>query len=80
MLAQARQNLTTLRAADRGHGRRMLGAWERLLDSRVDEIVTAMLARTQQGIDLRQMTPFAGVLSDGERRKVLHSVPRGSLR
>lgn len=34
-----------------------------------------MLARTQQGIDLCQMTPSAGVLSDAERRKALRSVP-----
>jgi len=35
-----------------------------------------MLARTGHGIDLRQMTPFAGVLTDTERRKALRSVPR----
>lgn len=80
VLAHARRNLTRLRAADTGHGRQMIDAWDRLLDSPVDEIVTAMLARTQRGIDLRQMTPFAGVLSDDERREVLRSVPRGSLR
>jgi len=35
-----------------------------------------MLARTQQGIDLLQLTPFAGVPTDTERRKALRSVPR----
>lgn len=37
-------------------------------------IVTHMLARTQHGIDLRQMTPFAGVLTDTERRRAPRSV------
>ena len=34
----------------------------------------AMLARTQHAIDLRQMTPFAGVITDAERIKALQSV------
>ena len=74
-LEKARFNLTRLRSADRGHGARWLDEWDALLDRPTDQIVTAMLARTQQGIDLRQMTPFAGVLSDAERRKALRSVP-----
>ena len=75
-LKKARSNLNLLRAADRGNATRLLNEWSALLDQPVDEIVTAMLARTQQGIDLRQMTPFAGVLTDAERRKALRSVPR----
>ncbi len=64
-----------LRTADRGNSARWLDEWDRLLDRPTDEIVTAMLARTRDGIDLRQMTPFAGVLTDSERRKALRSVP-----
>jgi len=74
-LKKAQLNLTRLRSADRGHAARLLDDWNALLDRPTDQIVTAMLARTQQGIDLRQMTPFAGVLSDAERRKALRSVP-----
>ena len=72
----ARSNLDKLRRADRGQSKRLLDEWEDLLDRPSDEIATAMLARTQQGIDLRQMTPFAGVLTDAERRKALRSVLR----
>jgi transcriptional regulator with XRE-family HTH domain len=75
-LKKAQDNLAKLRNADRGNSTRWLDAWDDLLDRSIDEIVTAMLARTQQGIDLRQMTPFAGVLTDAERRKALRSVPR----
>ncbi|MEO6651339.1 MAG: helix-turn-helix transcriptional regulator [Ilumatobacteraceae bacterium] len=74
-LRKARANLATLRSADRGHASRWLDEWSDLLDRPTDEIVTVMLARTQQGIDLRQMTPFAGVLTDAERRRAVRSVP-----
>jgi len=63
------------RSIARSSGARWLDDWTALLDLPTDQIVTAMLGRTQQGIDLRQMTPFAGVLSDAERRKALRSVP-----
>lgn len=74
-LGKARDNLARLRSADRGSSTRWLDEWDDLLDQSTDEIVTSMLARTQQGIDLRQMTPFAGVLTETERRRALRSVP-----
>lgn len=73
-IARARANLDRLQSTDRGNAARLLDDWDTLLDRPTDEIVTAMLARTQHGIDLRQMTPFAGVLTDTERRKALRSV------
>jgi len=76
VLAKAHRNLDTLRAADLGHASRRLDEWDHLLNGSVDEIVTTLLARTQRAIDLRQMTPFAGVLTDADRRSVLQSVPR----
>ena len=71
---KGRTNLDRLRNADHGHSARWLDEWDKILDQPTDEIVTAMLARTQRGIDLRQMTPFAGVLTDSERRMALKSV------
>ena len=76
VLAKARHNMVTLRDADLGHASQLLDDWDRLLAGSVDEIVTIILARTQQAIDLRQMTPFAGVLTDSERRSILQSVPQ----
>jgi transcriptional regulator with XRE-family HTH domain len=73
-IAKARVNLDRLHSADRGNAAHLLDEWDTLLDRPTDEVVTAMLARTQRGIDLRQMTPFAGVLTDTERRKALRSV------
>lgn len=74
-LRKAQSNLSNLRSADRGQASRLLDEWSDLLNRPADEIVTAMLARSQQGVDLRQMTPFAGVLDDNERRRALRSVP-----
>jgi predicted transcriptional regulator len=76
VLAKAGRNMNTLRDADIGHASQLLDEWDRLLAGPVDEIVTILLARTQRAIDLRQMTPFAGVLNDVERRSILRSVPR----
>ncbi len=73
-ITKARINLERLHRADRGNAGYWLNEWDTLLDRPTDEIVTAMLARTQHGIDLRQMTPFAGVLTDAERRTALRSV------
>lgn len=75
-ILKARSNLDQLRKADRGHSARWLDEWDDLLDRPTDEIVTAMLARTQDAIDLRQMTPFAGVITDAERSEALQSVNR----
>lgn len=75
VLAKARRNVNMLRDADLGHASQLLDEWDRLLAAPVGEVVTVLLARTQRAIDLRQMTPFAGVLNDSERRQVLRSVP-----
>lgn len=75
-IAKARSNLDQLRNADRGHAARWLDEWDDLLGRPTDELVTAMLARTQHAIDLRQMTPFAGVLTDAERTRALRTVNR----
>lgn len=73
-IEKARHNLGRLRDAHRGHSARWLDEWNDLLDRPTDEIVTAMLARTQHAIDLRQMTPFAGVITDAERNEALRSI------
>nr|BFE64543.1 helix-turn-helix domain-containing protein [Dactylosporangium thailandense] len=46
-------------------------AWERLLDEGVDAVVDMITARTELAAEFRQNTPFAGLLTDRERLKVL---------
>jgi transcriptional regulator with XRE-family HTH domain len=72
VIAKAYVNLAGMRVNDeRGHARRWLDEWDRLLASPLDVLVTAVLARTSDAVDLRQMTPFAGVLSVDERAAAL---------
>ncbi len=50
------------------------GAWEQLLDGTVREIGARLRADTPRMADLRQNSPFAGVLSEPERRRILDDV------
>jgi hypothetical protein len=49
-----------------------LEEWERILaEPSVDLIVSALVADDEEGRRRRQSSPFAGVLSDDERRAIL---------
>ena len=49
-------------------------AWEHLLDGTVREVGARVRADTPRMADLRQNSPFAGVLSEPERRRILDHV------
>jgi len=70
---RARENLETMRSAARGQARSWLDEWERLLDGPMEDLLLALTSRSQRGRDLRQNSPFAGVLSEAERDQVLAS-------
>lgn len=70
-VARARENLATMRASARGQARLWLEEWERLLDRPVEELLAALISRTPAGRELRQNSPFAGILDPDERRAVL---------
>jgi hypothetical protein len=48
--------------------------WEQLLERPLPEIRHALVQENQQADDLRQNSPFAGVLSEPERRRIVHEV------
>jgi hypothetical protein len=48
--------------------------WERLLDRPVSEIRGALIDEGQEADDLRQNSPFAGLLSEPERRRIVQEV------
>jgi len=48
--------------------------WERLLDRPLPEIRRALVDENQEADDLRQNSPFAGVLSEPERRRIVHEI------
>ena len=73
-LRRARVNLRLLKAAHpRGVAARWLGEWERLLDGPVDGLLEALTSRSERGCDLRQNSPFAGVLTQRERGRILEN-------
>jgi transcriptional regulator with XRE-family HTH domain len=70
----ARHNLEVLRAADiAGNTEPYLDAWEDLINGPVARLVSVMTSTDQAARDLRQASPFAGVLSDEERLEVIMS-------
>jgi hypothetical protein len=53
---------------------RYAAQWEQLLDRPLPEIRNALVDDSQEADDLRQNSPFAGVLSEPERRRIMHEV------
>lgn len=69
----ARRNLANMRASARGQAVSWLREWERLLAGSIEDLLIALTSRSPRGRDLRQNSPFAGVLSEAERAEVLAS-------
>lgn len=73
-LRRARTNLRRLKAAHpRGGAALWMTEWEQLLDGPVDELLEAMTSRSERGCELRQNSPFAGVLTQRDRVRVLET-------
>lgn len=73
MVEEARERIDQLVAAGHLH-RGYAERWRRLLSGSVAEIADAIAADTQEGRDLRQNSPFAGVLNEQERRRIIETV------
>lgn len=72
VLGMARDNLAQLqRLHIRGQAARWLDEWARMLDGPVEGVLDALTTGSERGRELRQNTPFAGVLTDNERQFVL---------
>ena len=71
-LTRARENLAALRAQHpRGQAARWLAEWDLLLDGPIERILEVLTSTTQYARELRQNSPFAGVLTQQERQEVL---------
>ncbi len=70
-LAAARVNLGRMRAAARGQAKRWLDEWEDLLDGPVEVVLDNLTSRSPRGRELRQNSPFAGLLTESKRAQVL---------
>jgi biopolymer transport protein ExbB/TolQ len=70
-VASARTNLERMRTAARGQARKWLDEWERLLDGPIEDLLDNLTSRSPKGRELRQNSPFAGLLDGEERAEVL---------
>ncbi|WP_412747343.1 helix-turn-helix domain-containing protein [Krasilnikovia sp. MM14-A1004] len=72
VLAAALENLRRLcRVHPEGGARDWLDRWEVVLDQGVDAVLDALTSSARYAVDLRRTSPFAGALTEPERRAVL---------
>lgn len=69
-IAMARGNLARMVAAE-PRAAPYVEAWERLLDSGPESVLATLTSDTAEAIELRQNTPFAGLLTEAERQAAL---------
>jgi len=70
-LELARQGLGRMQAASRrGSARVWLNEWAKLLDAPLPDLLSALTSPGQRSRELREHSPFAGVLTDAERARV----------
>ncbi len=74
VLAQAGKNLQHLRQVHPvGMTTRWLDEWQKVLDSGDDAVFSALTSSSMHAVELRQNSPFAGVLSKQERIAALEA-------
>lgn len=72
ILNTARENILRMRSAN-PHASPLLDEWEWILHGTTSQIVARMLDPSDHGRDLRQVSPFAGVLTSAQRVAVYQS-------
>lgn len=74
VLKIARRNLRKMRDTHpMGSITRQFDEWQRLLDGPLIELLNVLTSTAPHAIELRQNTPFAGVLTENERTQVLNA-------
>jgi hypothetical protein len=71
-LAIARENLARMEAVNTD-GNPWLERWRAVLDAGIDAVLGVLAARDPEATDLRQNSPFAGVMDYREREQVLEN-------
>jgi len=71
VLAQARKSVARMQGVhDAGAAAAWLAEWVSVLDAGVDAVLDVLTSRSPRAVELRQNSPFAGVLTGSERSKV----------
>ena len=72
VLDKAAENLRRLRQVHPdGMAATWLSRWQAVLDAGVETVLETLTSRAADAVELRQNSPFAGVLPEAERRAVL---------
>lgn len=72
LLAAAATNLRRLRRMHpEGRAWEWLDRWQAVLDEGVESVLDALTSSAEYAVELRSTSPFAGTLSEAERRAVL---------
>lgn len=80
VLSQARENLQKMLAKTRdSYSAGWVHEWESLVGGDLATLVEKMLRPDVRGIDMRQMSPFAGVLTQNERLVAIHKAQKTAL-
>jgi excisionase family DNA binding protein len=73
--ARALRNLDTMRRADKDRAAATyLSEWERLLESPLERLLATLTSVDHHARDLRNVTPFAGVIADAQRRELIQTI------
>ena len=79
VLSRARENLDRFSAVHAGTmAQHWLSLWQAALESGPDQVLSVLAADSPQAAEMRQNSPFTGILSEDERRTVLESFRRHS--
>lgn len=71
-LTKAHRNIETmLRAHPSGTVRGRIRQWQVLIDAGLDSVLDVLTSRDESAVELRQNSPFAGVLPDPDRQRAL---------
>ena len=75
VLGKARLNLADMLARSaRGSAKVWLQQWADLIDGPVEDLLEALTSRSPRSRELRQNSPFAGVLTDEERQNTMRAL------
>lgn len=74
LLKIGREQLPAVRAHSSGAALALCDEWEALIEAGVQAVADALVDPSDHGHDLRQQSPFAGVLPNHERWEAIASV------
>jgi hypothetical protein len=72
LLDRARENVHRWQA-DEGSPKLALVEWEQILSGSVNQVAEFLAERSERATRLRQSSPFAGILTEAERRAIYES-------